>query len=116
MFYDLFLELCREKNVKPTTACKEMGLSNSLNTKWKKTGATPQGETLYKIAAYFDVSVDYLLQKDKEKAPSEGRRLTDEDIKFALFKGNGPITDEMYEEVRRFAAYVEERERKKTDK
>lgn len=37
------------------------------------------------------------------------REVTDEDIKFALFGGAGEITDEMYEEVRQFAAYVKAR-------
>lgn len=47
-----------------------MGLSNSLATKWKNTGAVPQGETLNKVANYFGVSVDYLLgNEQKEKAP-----------------------------------------------
>jgi hypothetical protein len=32
--------------------------------------------------------------------------VTDEDIKFALFGGDGEITDEMYEEVKRFAAFI----------
>lgn len=40
-------------------------MSNATPTKWKKTGATPVGDTLDKIAVYFGVSVDYLLGKEK---------------------------------------------------
>ena len=69
MFYDLFCELCKKKGVSPTKATVEIGLSRTIGTKWKTTGATPQGDTLSKIAAYFDVSVDYLLGNEQEKKP-----------------------------------------------
>lgn len=72
MFFDIFIALCDKKGVSCTHAAKEMGLSNSITTKWKKTGATPGGETLDKVAAYFNVSTDYLLGKEeKEKSPSD---------------------------------------------
>lgn len=61
VFYDLYLELCKERNVSPTRAAIEMGISKATPTTWKKRGLTPQGETLNKIAAYFGVSTDYLL-------------------------------------------------------
>ena len=64
MFFDIFYDLCQSKGVSCKKATEEMGLSNSITTKWKKTGATPGGDTLQKIAAYFDVSIDYLLGKD----------------------------------------------------
>ena len=69
MFFDTFQALCEEKGVSCTRAAKEMGLSNSITTKWRKTGATPGGETLEKVAAYFGVSTDSLLGKEKLPAP-----------------------------------------------
>lgn len=118
VFYDLFCELCKLKGVSVTKATVEIGLSRTIGTKWKRTGATPNGETLNKIADYFGVSVDYLLGQETEKAPTqEGeRQISDDDIKFALFGGDGEITDAMYEEVKRFAHMVklrEEAEKKK---
>ncbi len=70
MFYDLFCDLCKQKNVSPTRASLEIGLSKSTATKWKNTGATPNGETLSKIADYFGVSTDYLLTGSGGKDPS----------------------------------------------
>lgn len=61
MFFDIFKLLCEERGVSPKRAVTEIGLSNSLATKWKKTGATPSGDTLSKIAKYFNISVDSLL-------------------------------------------------------
>lgn len=72
MFYDNFLELCRERGKSPAAVTREIGLNNSSSTAWKR-GATPKGETLQKLANYFGVSVDYLLgmgQRVSAVAPS----------------------------------------------
>ena len=65
MFYDVYSALCQRKGVSRSQAAKDMGLSNSIVTKWKKTGATPSGETLAKVSAYFGVSVNVLLGNEK---------------------------------------------------
>lgn len=71
MFFDIFSNLCKEKGVSKTRAAAEIGLSNSITTKWKKTGATPGGDTLEKVADYFGVSIEYLLGgSEKENPPS----------------------------------------------
>ena len=66
MFFDIFYELCKKKGVSCKKAAEEIGLSNSITTKWKKTGATPSGDTLDKVAAYFKVSTDFLLGKEEQ--------------------------------------------------
>lgn len=66
MFYDRFKYMCKQKGVSCNKAVLEIGLSNALPTKWKKTGATPGGDTLNRIAAYFNVSVDYLLGNESD--------------------------------------------------
>lgn len=68
MFFDIFYDLCKQKNVSCKKAANDIGLSNSITTKWKKTGATPGGETLQKIANYFGVSIDFLLGQEKIEA------------------------------------------------
>lgn len=107
MFYDVYTELCMQKGISRSKAAAEMGLSNSTVTKWKKTGATPSGETMTKIAAYFGVSVDDLLKQEKDLAPKS--KVTDDDIKFALF-GGGPVSDAQYEEVKQFVRFIRERD------
>ena len=62
------------------------------------------------IAEYFDSVYK------KAPTPEGERKATDEEIKFALFGGDGDITDAMYDEVKRFAQMVklrEEAEKKK---
>ena len=71
MFYDIFSELCASKGISCTRATKEIGLSNATATKWKNTGATPDGSTLARVASYFDVSIDYLLGNEKTAAQKD---------------------------------------------
>lgn len=111
--YTRIEELCRKSNKSITTMCKESGASRaSLSDLKVGRKQSLSAETLSKIAAHFGVSVDYLLGSDTKKAPTASgeRSVSDDDIKFALFGGNGEITDAMYEEVRRFAAFVKQRE------
>lgn len=76
MFYDVFKRLCDEKGISCNRAATEMGLSNATATKWKKTGATPSGDTLSKIAVYFDVSIDDLLGNEEKPAPENRNGLS----------------------------------------
>ena len=111
MFFNRFKALCEERQISVYRACTDIGLNRSAVAKWKD-GGKPNGTTAAKLADYFGVTTDYLLGQ------SEQRRLvrpqvSDDDIKFALFGGDGEITDAMYEEVKRFAAFVKEREGQK---
>ena len=116
MFFDIFYDLCKKKGVSCTKAAEDIGLSNSITTKWKKTGATPGGDTLNRIANYFGVSTDYLLGKETKKAPAESgkRPVSDDELKFALWGDCEDISDDDLADVRRYAAFV--RERKKGEK
>ena len=116
MFYDLYCKLCDERGVTPTRAAVELGMSKGTPTTWKRMGTTPQAAQLTRLAEYFGVTVDYLLTGDEtKKAPASSGGVTDDDIKAALFGGAGDVTDEMWDEVRRFAAYVRAREAEKDD-
>ncbi len=60
MFWKRFYNLCMRSGKRPNPVGKEIGLSSGIISKWKN-GGIPNGETLMKLAKYFDVSVDYLL-------------------------------------------------------
>ena len=96
MFYDKFVFLCKEKGVAPTRAALDIGLSKSAPIKWRTTGATPNGETLNKIAEYFSVSVSVLLGEETKKAPNpEGEReITMDDFTYAFYKESKDLPDE----------------------
>ena len=82
MFYQTFLQLCSQKNVRPNHVTKELGLSTATATDWKK-GCVPRDITLQKLADYFGVTVAYLKgETEEQKKPlaivgeelSEGQR------------------------------------------
>lgn len=74
----------------------------------------PDVQKIKQLSRILGVSGDDLLETDyaNKKAPAgDGKRsVSDDEIKFALFGGSGEITDEMYDEVKRFAAYIKQRE------
>lgn len=114
-FYSNFLSMCNSIGKTPSKVVTEVGLKKSAVTRWKA-GGNPTDATTQKIADYFGVPISELTE-EKEKAPTDGeRKVSDNDIKFALFGGDGEITDAMYDEVKRFAQMVklrEEAEKKK---
>ena len=110
MFFNRFKALCDEKGVSVYRACTDIGLNRSAVAKWKS-GGKPNGTTAARLADYFGVTTDYLLEQTEQRAPAQIRAaVSDEDIKFALFGGSGEITDAMYEEVKQFAAFLKQRE------
>ena len=115
MFFNRFKALCDEKGISVYRACTDIGLNRSAVAKWKN-GGKPNGSTAAKLADYFGVTTDYLLGQSEEKAPADKPRvISDEEIKFALFGGDGEITDAMYDEVKQFAAFIKQREAEKKE-
>lgn len=115
--YDRIETLCKERNVSVTTLCRQSGASRaSLSDLKAGRKQSLSADTLRKLAGWFHVSVDYLLGNENAPTDSHGRNVSHEDIKFALFGGDGEITEEMYQEVCNFAAYVKRREEEKKRK
>ena len=101
--YELILELCSNKGIKPGRMCSDLGFSRSTMSDLKMgRKKSLSSDYLSKIAEYFDVSVDYLLTGgQKEKAPtSEGERvIEDKDLRAAFFDGiDESLSDEQKEE------------------
>ena len=114
---EYIMEICKQRNIPISTLESECGFANGyLNP--KKLKKLPYDRAV-KIGEYLGISVEFLLTGEEAKkapAPEGERSVSDDDIKFALFGGDGDITDEMYDEVKRFARMVklrEEAEKKK---
>lgn len=132
--YKRIEDLCKENSITITTMCKNSGVSRaSLSDLKMGRKQNLSVKTLKAIADYFGVTVDYLSgyvsepyfkldntgiaadlnsRENKEETPAiSGKRgASDEDIQFALFGGNDEITEVMYDEVKKFAAYLKQRE------
>lgn len=61
----------------------------------------------------YSIASDYFRILGKTGISSEPPEDMDAALKFALFGGDGEITDEMFDEVKRFAAYIKQREQDK---
>ena len=105
--YEIFERLLQSPNVTAYQVSKATGISQSTLSDWKNGRSVPKMDKMQKIADYFSVTVDYLLGAEKEKDPAPAGKVSDEDIKFALFDG-APVTDAQYEEVKRFAKFIAE--------
>lgn len=120
--YENIMALCKERGIKGANLANDIGISKGLLTDLKKGRRTGvSATTAQKIASYFGVSVGYLLGEETEETEETPtttgqRQITDDEIKFALFGGDGEISDAMLEEVRNFAAFIKRREDQKDKK
>lgn len=64
MFYKRVSDLCAKNGIAMTTLAVNLGLSKSVVTNWKKTGAEPRPSTVKKIADYFGVGIEYFYESD----------------------------------------------------
>jgi transcriptional regulator with XRE-family HTH domain len=82
--YNRIMDLCKAKGVSGSRMCLELGLSKSTLSDIKagrKKGISTT--TAQKIAAYFDVPVDYLLgNEDKKEKPADEGELSEDVIIF----------------------------------
>ena len=71
--YETIITLCSEKNIRPGRLCDDLQLSRGLITDLKMgRKKSVNAQTAQKIAAYFGVSVGYLLgEETKKEQPTE---------------------------------------------
>lgn len=116
MFYDIYCALCQKNGLTPSGAASKIGFNRASVTMWKNTGKAPKQELLLKIAEFFGVTTDYLLTgEDTKKAPTQEdeRTISDKELMFALWGDSQNVDEADLEDVRRYAAFVKERKKKK---
>lgn len=60
--YSNFEKLLKAKGVKAAEVCRATGIATSTISDWKAGRSTPKADKLKKLADYFGVTVDDLLQ------------------------------------------------------
>ena len=106
--------LRRQAKLTQTELGDMLGVQKNAVSKWECGRVTdiPAGK-IKAMARIFDVPPSYLIDNETSAPPRAPEHpLLDEEIKFALFGGDQEITDEMYEEVKQFAAFVKARNKK----
>ena len=115
--YNRIMSLCEKKGVSGYRMCKDIKIQPSILTDLKmgrQSGLSAKNAD--KMAAYFGVSVGFLLGTETKKAPTqEGEReVSDSDLMFGLWGDSDDVDEEDLADVKRYAAFV--RERKKEQK
>lgn len=84
-----------------------LGISKNVYTDWKSGKCQSYKKHLPAIASFLNVPIDYLL--DNQSCMDDELAL-----RFALFGGDAEyISEDAFEEVKRFAKYVAEKEKEK---
>lgn len=112
-------ELRKAKGLTMKQLGEVLDLAESTISQYETGKRQMDNETLLRLGEFFEVSVGYILgAEDNAKAPTETgeRPISDDDIKFALFRGREDITNAMFEEVLNFAEYVARREEERKRK
>lgn len=81
---------CEKLEKSPTTVVEELGFKRPAVTSWKN-GALPQVKNRKKIADYFGISVDELMETKKEPAGQGG---LDEQMQMIVDLLNGATQEE----------------------
>lgn len=84
MFWDNFVRLCNQAGKYPNTVAAEVGVKSTGTVTGWKNGANPRQTVLLKLADYFGVTVDDLLNAEKENPTSVTADGVDELDKEAL--------------------------------
>ena len=109
--FDQITQLLVLKNISQREFSRLLGVHPQTITDWKKGKSDSFHKRLPEIADILNVSVEKLL-KLEETPKSE--RLSDNEIKFALF-GEANVTDAQLEDVKRYAKFVLEKYGEKHD-
>lgn len=111
MFRLRIKELREEKGLSQKKLAEALGVSPGTIGNWESGIREPNFDMVTKVAEFFQVTVDYLLGQSNVRN-QDTVIPDDDDIKFALFDGDQGISDEAYEEVKRFAAFIKEKYKK----
>lgn len=98
-------ELRRSAGMQQKELAIAVGVAAPTVSEWEHQKKDPSGDRLQKLAEIFGVAPTVILGAGSGR---EEKSITDEDIKFALF-GEGDVSDEDYEDVKRYAAFIRSR-------
>lgn len=96
------LELCKP-------FCAEYGVKLGKNdlSQYISGKASPKQNKLFILSKALGVSSAWLMGfDDVSNEESDHNQSTEKDLKVALFGGDGEVTDEMWDEVKKFAQYI----------
>lgn len=82
MFYNNYIRFCAKVGKSPSAVAEEIGLYKSTVTNWKNRGTKPTDATLQRVADYFGVTVEDLLEENRNPAPEIRNGAEEEFVKL----------------------------------
>lgn len=73
--YEIFVQLCKSKGITTYKVCKDLGISQGTISNWKNRGNNLSTAILKKIADYFEVSIEYLINGEDVKWDPAGQTM-----------------------------------------
>lgn len=113
--YSIFEQLLQERGITQYRVSKDTRISQATLIDWKNGKSIPKYDKMQKLAAYFGVSVDYLLGNEKKPIPQEDELIKDE---FIAFYGEvkQDLDDDDIADLKTFIRMKSEIKRKLTEK
>ncbi|MCL2509300.1 MAG: helix-turn-helix domain-containing protein [Oscillospiraceae bacterium] len=106
-------ELRNNKGILQEELAKLLQISQGTLSYWENGKYEPDNDSLKKLADYFSVSIDYLLNQTDNPTPPDGKSAIDDNgLKFALW-GRTDIDDDVLEDVQAYAAFAAKRKRER---
>lgn len=95
-FLETVLSLLSKKGVSKNKMLTDLKLGKNSFVNWENRGTIPGGNSLNKIAEYFEVSTDYLLGNTQTSAEND-KEMSTEDIEIIkMIKSLSPEKKEMF--------------------
>lgn len=98
-------ELRKEKGLTQSQLSELADISREQINRYENDKVTPDFATVVKLAKVFEVSVNSILS-----GPEADKLITEEDIRIALSGTGRPLSPAQFEEVKKFAAFIQERD------
>ena len=112
MFYDRYLQLCREANITPSAAATKAGFNRGTVSVWKKKyevgqDVSPDQDIVGKLCAFFGCSEVWLrgITEEKEKAADPKAGGGDESLED-IIPGYDSLTEENKDRVQDYVAVL----------
>lgn len=104
--------ICSDRKIPISRLERDLGFSNGYIAQLRK-GIFP-ADRLAMIAEYLSVTTDFLLTgNEKAPTPEGDRKISDADIMFALWGDSDDVDKDDLDDVKRYAAFVQERKKQK---
>ena len=102
-------ELRTKKSLSQAGLAELIGLTQQAVGKWENGKSDPDNETLKKLSAVFDVTIDYILCNADSPAKSD---ITLNEIEYALFGETKHLDESEQQELLRLAKFFREQKKK----